>query len=263
MNIVLLNGWNMHSNMWQSLLPCLQLYGDVVEINVPYDQCEEHQESLTPPKEPQKIMGALCEHIVQQLPQPCVLVGWSLGGMLATHIAAHYPQAIIGVVTLATNVQFVANDQWATAMPAKIFETFYQSYNEDPQKTEKQFAQLVVKGDACRREQHRYLQENTLHEPVSKAQGLMGLSLLRHINNQTALQNIRCPSLHVFGEHDALVPASAVAAIQQLQAKNKHVQYHVVAHAGHLLHMPVDRLSPFLGDFLQKCQQECQQGSQQ
>lgn len=256
MNIALLNGWNMHADMWQSLLPCLQAYGDVVDVDYA-KVADVDDEQYAKNQDPQTIIDVFCEHIYQQLPKPCVLVGWSLGGMLATHIAARYPQSIIGLVTLATNVQFVASDQWAAAMPANVFDNFYDTYGKDPHKTEKYFAQLVVKGDAYRREQHRYLQTNTLHQSAQKKQGVIGLSLLRHIKNQTALQGIDCPSLHVFGEHDALVPASTVVEIQQLQVNKSNTQCHIIANAGHLLHMPENRLPPFIDDFLQRCQHEC------
>ena len=63
-----------------------------------------------------------------------VLVGWSLGGQLATiladEISKEYQQNKI-LITLGSNPCFVANEKWQTAMDQPTFQAFKQSFKTD------------------------------------------------------------------------------------------------------------------------------------
>jgi pimeloyl-ACP methyl ester esterase len=231
--IVLLNGWGMAVNVWDALIPILQQQHNVIVMNVIYSED----------------VDALCHTIHQELPKPCVLMGWSLGGMLATKIAALYPESIAGLITLSSNAQFVADSDWPNAMPAETFEAFFQLFMSNPEKSLQRFSGLVVQGDQQRREQKQYLQSLTETAPrESRLSELMaGLVLLREIKNQAALENIHCPSLHCFGENDALVPISAVDTIR---SECSQIQCKIIPESSHLLHAPVNRLEKLVMEFL-------------
>jgi pimeloyl-ACP methyl ester esterase len=247
---VLLNGWGMSAQAWQSNIPFLQQWSDVVVIDVVYESdvdvlCEKLCE---------KLCETPYENLAQDLSKPCILMGWSLGGMLATRIAAMYPQSVSGLITLASNAQFVASDDWPTAMAEEMFAGFHQAYTDNAEKSLQRFSNLVVQGDLHRREQKRYLQslitakQTAQKTPVPQqfSHYLSGLDLLRDINNQTALQKINCPALHCFGENDTLLPVQAVEKIKNL---NGHHQCEVIAQAGHFLHAPSKRLEFVLNHF--------------
>jgi pimeloyl-ACP methyl ester esterase len=231
--LVLINGWGVGEGSWQSLLPALQTYSRVIVINVTYESDAD----------------SLCEKIHQILPEQSVLIGWSLGGMLATKIAASYPQSVSALVTLACNAQFVANATWQEAMEAATFTAFYQALQNNPAKTLTRFLSLVVLGDEQQREQKRYL--NTVDTLADRKDLLSGLDLLRDINNQQAIAQLTCPSLHLFGENDQLVPVAAVNKIQRL---NPQYQCEIIQDASHLLHLPAERvltvMAPFFNGFL-------------
>jgi len=232
--IVLLNGWGMSAQIWQTIIPFLQQWTDVVVMDVVYESD----------------VDVLCEKLHKKLCRPCILMGWSLGGMLATRITVMHPQLVSGLITLASNAQFVASDDWPTAMSREVFSAFHQAYKDNAEKTLQRFSKLVLQGDVHRRDQKRYLQSlftsiKTTPQPLTHY--LSGLDLLRDINNQTALQKITCPALHCFGESDALVPVQTVEKIQKI---NVHHQYEVMARSGHLLHMPSKRLEVVLNHFI-------------
>jgi pimeloyl-ACP methyl ester carboxylesterase len=140
--IVLLNGWGMTAGTWGSLIPVLQKEHDVVVVDVVYSED----------------VDTLCDTIYSELPERCVLIGWSLGGMLATKITAMYPRSIVGLITLSSNAQFVADSDWPHAMPADTFEAFFQLWTTTPEKSLQRFSSLVIQGDKQRREQKKYLQ---------------------------------------------------------------------------------------------------------
>ncbi len=60
-----------------------------------------------------KSTEALIALLDQQLPSDCWLMGWSLGGMLATALAAYRQSACAGLISYASNPCFVARENAA------------------------------------------------------------------------------------------------------------------------------------------------------
>ncbi|ODS24278.1 hypothetical protein AB835_04425 [Candidatus Endobugula sertula] len=236
--IVLLNGWGLDSRVWQSLVQDLQILADVVVIESDYQE---------------KNVNQWCEQLGQQLPEKSILCGWSLGGMLATTFAAQYSHRVSALVTLSTNLQFVADAQWPVAVPEQTFASFHQAFKTDAKKTLKRFMGLVVQGDELIREQRRYIQAMTLDgEELDKL--CIGLDWLFSINNQRNIEHIDCPTLHLFGEQDRLVPAEVERKIALLNSQH---QVTMIKGAGHLLHMPSFRITSVIQNFLQEVTDEC------
>ncbi len=230
--VVLLNGWAAPAVCLEALGDYLSAYTEVIIPEVVYHESIE----------------TTCEHLQQQLPAHYVLCGWSLGGMLAIKMAQLFPGAVNAVITLSSNVQFVANDQWQQAMPSEVFNEFQRGFHQEPQKTIKQFFGLLIKGDQQSRLQRQLLKSaHVTHEDAL----MTGLHLLASVSLVSRFQVIQCPVLMLLGENDALVPAHAVAAIsQQWCAEDSRHQCVVVAEAGHMLPYPVERISAHLDSFL-------------
>lgn len=242
--IVLLNGWGMNNDVWQSFIPELQTLSSVWVLDIDYTND----------------LDVLCSEIHQHLPEKSVLLGWSLGGMLATRLAAKYPSSVSALITLASNAIFVADDTWPEAMPIETFESFYQSLLKHSLNTRQHFLRLMVQGDEYRRDQKIYLAQtlkketdidnvvdNIEHYIKSDAHWVQGLDLLREIDNRLLLPIIDCPVLQIFGENDTLVP---VAAVKKIIALNTQHHIHCLQNTGHLLHTPAARLRPIISQFL-------------
>jgi pimeloyl-ACP methyl ester carboxylesterase len=213
-------------------MPFLQNMTDVIVVDIAYEAD----------------INRLCQTIIQQLPEKSIFIGWSLGGMIATRIAASYPESVAALITLATNVQFVANPDWQYGMPATAFTQFYQSYQDNAESTRKRFMGLIAQGDECVRKQKRYLASLICStNAFPHTDGLAGLALLRDISNVDWMQKIICPALHVLGENDHLVPVT----LEDKVPVHQRNQYHIIKGAGHLLHHPSDRIAPILSAFLQ------------
>ncbi len=71
---------------------------------------------------------------VEQAKQFDVIIGWSLGGELATilvdAIQKQYQQKKV-LITLGSNPCFVANQDWSAAMDQVSFQHFKQSFQQD------------------------------------------------------------------------------------------------------------------------------------
>lgn len=141
-----------------------------------------------------------------RLPRDCWLAGWSLGGMLASALAARRGASCAGLISLASNACFVARPGWPTAMPQATFEAFYQGCEQQPEVTRKRFAMLCAQGGEDARGLSRQLQA---HAPLAdQGQLLAGLTILSTLDNRAALASYAGPQLHLLADGDALVPAA-------------------------------------------------------
>ena len=219
--LVLLHGWGSDSRIWQQLLPLLSVHLNVISIDLPGFGRNTTIEMTT--------LNELLEQRASVMPERCSVLGWSLGGMLATAFTAHYPGRINGLITLASNASFVQQKGWKTAMPQSVFEEFCQFFQQQPEPCLKRFHGLQCKGD-----QHEKTLLKTLRGHFNNPGGeswQRALQLLGEIDNRHNLRQITVPGLHILGEQDALVPDSAAQAINRL---NSHQQTLVLENTGHL-----------------------------
>ena len=208
--IVLISGWAMPAGVMETLAEALdadhrrvsivQLPGLVSELEAyrkPYD------------------WNVLLEYLDQQLfEKPVVLVGWSLGGMLATLYASRHPDQVAGVVNLAANACFVQKPDWPEAISPALFTSFSEGLAESAGKTLRQFALLCASGSP-KRKAHISTLQSLVDEAELDAKTLQELLVLLGTSDvRSALADLRCPVSHVFGKEDGLVPASAAALIE-------------------------------------------------
>lgn len=151
------------------------------------------------------------EQLERQIPQGSWLLGWSLGGMLATVLAARRGAACPGLITLGSNASFVARDDWPQAMPQAVFRRFQQQAQSDWSTTLQGFLRLCTHGDADA--------VLALTEEPQATEHLPGLDWLARLDNRAVLRSLACPQLHVLATGDALVPVAVADALVQLNAR--------------------------------------------
>jgi len=223
-DIVLLHGWGSASQSWQPLIPALQNSANVIALDLPGFG--------NSPVIPEFALDAVVQLIAAQLPAKCVLIGWSLGGMLAVQIAARYPHKISRLITLATNAKFVASRDYETAMPLAVNRQFNKGFASDPQSTLKLFGGLLAQGDTNERALLKKIR--ALAEPDKiNPNWLQALALLAQLDNREAFVQLTQPGLHLLAEKDALVPVAVAQALAQF---NSQQTVQVSAGAAHALH---------------------------
>lgn len=197
-DIVMLHGWGMSSRVWAPWLAQLRKRANLWLVDLPgYGDSED-----VPVDRADMLVAA----ILAVAPPRAVYLGYSLGGMLATLIAYHYPQRVQALVTLGSNARFVADPAWPEAMSRNDFDQFYSALDR-PAPLLKRFAGLQVRGGNDERYWLKWLRER--QEPLSVQCLQSGLNLLRRLDLRVALADLQVPSLSCFGERDALVPLTA------------------------------------------------------
>lgn len=171
------------------------------------------------------IFNALDGDILQQHVEIAVkydvIVGWSLGGQLATllvdQIQQQYAEQKV-LITLASNPCFVAQADWITAMPVETFMQFKQSFEQDAITTLKRFGLLVCQGANSAKKDFVAMQKLIRPQPIALLR--QGLQLLEQLNLVELYENYQGRQLHVFAEYDALVPHQVMQKTKDLAAKN-------------------------------------------
>ncbi|TNE90491.1 malonyl-ACP O-methyltransferase BioC [Porticoccus sp.] len=221
--LVLLHGWGSDSHIWQEMLPLLTPHFHVLLVDLP----GFGESPALNNDDPDDYMAAL----LAILPERCSLVGWSLGGMLATALASRYPDRIVHLLTIASNPVFVQTDGWSSAMTSAEFADFNESFRQQPALCLKRFQGLQCRGDDHEREliiQLRGVSGVPSHS--QEAAWRRGLDLLQLLDNRAALASLSVPGLHIFGGADQLVPSATAAALQALNPAQQSVVLDGTAH---------------------------------
>ncbi|BCU63899.1 hypothetical protein [Acinetobacter bouvetii] len=206
--ILLITGWGGGTKLLNSFKQALENKGHSVELI--------------------NIFNALDEYALQRQAEKAkafdVIIGWSLGGQLATlladQISKQYHQQKI-LITLASNPCFVEscieNAEWHTAMPQATFQSFKQSFQQDAIATLKKFGFMVCQGVKTTKEDFATLQ--SLIQPQNLDILKQGLNCLEQLNNVSILKNYAGHQYHLFAKQDFLVSYKVAENFQNFNAK--------------------------------------------
>jgi len=196
--LVFLHGWGQSSRIWHGQRASwpkadfIDLPGHGGAIDAPAD--------------------AWTDALVSQLPDsPCLLVGWSLGGMLAMQLALAYPERISRLVLVGTTPRFTAAEGWAHGCDPALLDGFATCAASQSAKTMSRFFALMFHGDALPRSQFNAIAREAVDRdhPPSRAGLEAGLSLLRDLDLRDLAAGINQPTLIMHGVGDAVIPVGA------------------------------------------------------
>lgn len=238
-NIVLLHGWSFDREVWRECLAQLRLWANVTVIDLPGSGASS---GCANPE-------TLIESILAEAPARAIYVGWSLGGSLATLLAAQNPERVEALITLATNPCFVEKEGWTQAMSGQDFSQFQSLIETRPEAGLRRFDSLQTQGADDSLRQKQWLRKVRPDRYVD-IDLLQGLQWLEDIDNRAALEHIQCPVLHIFADRDELIPRGVADQIRQL---NPNHEVKVITGASHLLLWNrADQLTSSWQDFWQR-----------
>ncbi|WP_151744689.1 hydrolase [Acinetobacter calcoaceticus] len=179
-----------------------------------------------------------------------IVIGWSLGGQLATHLVDSFYKSTgltKTLITLASNPCFVANTNWQTAMPADVFSQFKISFLQNQQATLKRFYYLITQGSAQAKKD--WLNMQNIANPPSYELLLQGLEMLEHLNLVDNLKKYSGPQLHLFAEQDGVIPCKIEENFAHIATEK--MKYKVLNEATHAFpYLQVERTIEEICQFL-------------
>lgn len=222
--MIVIHGWGMHSLVWDDVMPALLEHFQVTVVDLP-------GLGRSPIPGGDYTLDYLVEHVLAVAPEKAVWMGWSLGGMVAMRAASQHPERVSGLISVASTPKFVADEQWPLAVKADVLEAFYTVLLEDAEGTLIRFLSLQCKGSDTIKDDIRALKELVHFHGIPAKQALRGgLEVLQSVDLREDLQRIQCPTLHVFGEHDHLIPVGVSETLTQLQPQAQTAVIKGVAH---------------------------------
>lgn len=149
-----------------------------------------------------------------------VIIGWSLGGQLATllaqHVYEHTAQAKT-LITLASNPCFMMSSDWSFGMDHAAFQSFKAAFKQDPHMTLKRFCYLVTQGGTQAKQDWQHLQ--CFIQIEDQLSLLTGLELLERLNMVDILNQYAGHQFHIYSEGDGLVSHKIVDRMKKLSAR--------------------------------------------
>lgn len=224
--LILFHGWGFDSQIWLPLLPVLTHHYQLYLVDLPGF-------GLTPPMEWEVFKPAL----LKQIPTKFAVLGWSMGGLLATKLAVEEPEHVTHLINVTSSPYFMRDTKWPGVVP-EIFNQFYQALANNPQQILQDFISLQLQG------------QKILTGKSPSLQGLQtGLDLLMNWDLRQELTQITQPVSYMFGRLDAIVPRTTLISMQTRYPHFDYTLFPKAAHAPFLSH--TDEFITALERFLQ------------
>jgi len=206
--LVFVHGWGQSPRIWQHQLAH---FSKLTTVHAPALPGHGGAPDAPPVAWLDTLAGALPE-------TPSVLVGWSLGGMLAIELAATHPGRVAGLALVATSPSFRNRADWTHGCDEATFRAFADGVAADSPgaggyspKFLGRFFMLMLQGDGLARARYHALAHEFIdrERPPTPAGLAAGLHLLDSLDLRPMLAGITQPAWVAHGDADAIIPPAA------------------------------------------------------
>ncbi|RUO56544.1 pimeloyl-ACP methyl ester esterase BioH [Pseudidiomarina homiensis] len=230
-DIVVLHGWGLNANIWTPIVSQLSQHGRLTRLDLP-----GYGESPWPAGQA-ITFTKLCELTLAALPERSHLIGWSLGGLVATELALQAPERFHSLTTVASSPYFPAEDPDWPGIEPNILQQFGKQLSKDFRRTVERFLALQSLGSPHAKADVKAIKEWLFSKPMANVDVLdAGLDMLAQVDLRSQVRHINMPYFRMYGRLDALVPARVDEQVSQLAPNS---QSYCAPHCSH---------APFISD---------------
>jgi pimeloyl-[acyl-carrier protein] methyl ester esterase len=205
-DLVLLHGWGFNADLFNDLIETYKDQYRITKIDLP-----GHGRS-------DEVVGGIdewCDEIIKILPNNPILLGWSLGGLLAINIARKVQ--ISKLILVASSPNFVQNYHWKFGIDADNFKQFSDALQLNLSKGLKRFVSLQTQDKS----KLKVLNQSIDQFPTSTQALNQGLEILLNTDLIAALEQLDAPIEVILGDRDTLVPCKIGEWYQSLNIKTQ------------------------------------------
>jgi pimeloyl-[acyl-carrier protein] methyl ester esterase len=239
--LVMLHGWGMHGGIWADLAERLATSFQVHNVDLPGHGASELHGEFT--------LDGIVAQLDAQFDRPVIVLGWSLGGIIAQHWALRVPHKVERLVLMASTPCFREREDWPFGMAAETLQQFAAELEKDHAATLRRFLALQVRGSEQERELLGTLRKMLFSQGEPALAALRGgLDILRDADLRGSVPAVAQPTLLIAGERDKLTPPEASYQLAQLMPHAQVVTVAGAAHAPFLSHADtvVEQIKNFL-----------------
>jgi len=212
--IVLIHGWACDESIWQETKRYLD------------PKCRLYTINLSIMKTMHSYREAVIELIEQKGLDHVVLVGWSMGSLVAIQVASYLPHIVEGLILVS------ATSKFTSGIPPIVVTKMKKRLSKNPEKTVHDFYKLMFSS----KEQALGLDDKIIDNYLSRRgigdlqEDQFGLDFLLDVDVQEYLQHITCPALLLHGEEDSICPLEGAKFIERQLPCAQLVSYPGVGH---------------------------------
>ncbi len=223
--LVFIHGFAFGNYIFQSVIDTLPRGYDITLLSLPG---HEGEPELSPDIE------QWCEHYLPQIPQNAIIIGWSLGGLLAVKLAHKVPMKHL--ILLGTTPQFIRTPSWEYGIKPHNFVAFGDNLQADTEQALMRF--MAMQGVSI--STLRTLRKVIVANLPTLTSVTHALKVLCNTSAITEYETLSDKITLILGTRDYIVP---VALSQWLESQN------ITTHILESGHMPF--LTPEFSDLLQ------------
>ncbi|MEO1939697.1 alpha/beta fold hydrolase [Candidatus Thioglobus sp.] len=190
-DLVLLHGWGFNSELFNDLIDQYKNQYRITKIDLPGHGRSDNVDGG---------LNEWCNEIIKILPNNPILLGWSLGGLLAIKIATQIK--ISELILVASTPNFVQNSDWKYGINEDNFLQFSDTLELNLSKGLKRFVGLQTQDKV----QLKMLNQSIDKFPATTIALNQGLEILLTTDLLDEFSQLQIPIKVALGDHDTLVP---------------------------------------------------------
>lgn len=171
----------------------------------------------------------MADELAVNLYQPTILFGWSMGGLVALHVALRYPEQVRGLVLCGSFARLQRASDYPEGIQSSTLRRMATLFQQDYAQHMRQFLELQLLHtperahilNAVLPDMIRYGTPSALHS---------ALDAVEQADVRAQLAQIHAPTLLLYGSHDRITP---IQMGEYLARHLPHAHLHIVAQAAH------------------------------
>jgi pimeloyl-[acyl-carrier protein] methyl ester esterase len=229
--LVLIHGWGLNHAIWQPVTDALAAEYQVLALDLPgYGLATLFPEPYS--------LEAITDQLALLIPPQSFVLGWSLGGLVATQLALRYPEKVRSLALVASSPCFLQQQDWP-GMNAQVMQQFAGSLSANLALTVERFLAIQAMGSTTARQDIKQLKQAVLSLPMPPAKVLAaGLEILANTDLRPQLSKLSMPLFGCFGRLDSLVPVAVTTKLADIAPGAQISVLAKASHAPFISHQP-------------------------